>query len=106
MSRVADEETLGKALQDPAFKQTLRQLLATDNVTNLGYLVRTWLYLASVLAVSITFLEMRADLGIHWSFTFPVVLIAVFMVGAGQHQLTGLAHEGSHFILMKNRTLN
>ena len=61
MSRVADEETLGKALQDPAFKQTLRQLLATDNVTNLGYLVRTWLYLASVLAVSITFLEMRAD---------------------------------------------
>ena len=106
MSRVADEETLGKALQDPAFKQTLRQLLATDNVTNLGYLVRTWLYLAAVLAVSITFLEMRADLGIHWAFTIPVVLIAVFMVGAGQHQLTGLAHEGSHFILMKNRTLN
>ena len=30
----------------------------------------------------------------------------IILVGAGQHQLTGLAHEASHHILFKNRLCN
>jgi fatty acid desaturase len=32
--------------------------------------------------------------------------VAIVLVGAGQHQLTGLAHEASHHILLKNRFWN
>src|SRR5262245_2819075 len=35
-----------------------------------------------------------------------VTLPAFILIGAGQHQLTGLAHEGSHHILFANRVLN
>ncbi len=35
-----------------------------------------------------------------------VMLLAIVLVGAGQHQLSGLAHEGAHHILFKNRILN
>ena len=106
MSLATDEETLTEALKAPGFKQSLRQFLATDNFTNLGYLARTWLYLASVLATAVLFIEWRPELGLHWAWNIPVVLVAVVMIGAGQHQLTGLAHEGSHYILLKNRLLN
>jgi fatty acid desaturase len=41
-----------------------------------------------------------------WPWAVPVGLLAVVLVGAGQHQLTGLAHEGSHHILFRNRWLN
>lgn len=106
MSLATDEETLTQALKDPAFKQNLRRFLATDNFTNLWYLLRTWLYLAMVLAGAVLFIEMRPTWGLHWAWYIPVVMIAVVMIGAGQHQLTGLAHEGSHFILFRNRLLN
>jgi fatty acid desaturase len=44
----------------------------------------------------------------EWSvlWSVPVFLVAIILVGAGQHQLSGLAHEGSHHILFRNRTLN
>lgn len=106
MTLATDEETLTRALKDPSFKQTLRQFLATDNHTNLAYLFRTWLFLALVLATAVLFIESRPGLGLHWAWNIPVVLVAVVMIGAGQHQLTGLAHEGSHFLLLRNRVLN
>ena len=36
----------------------------------------------------------------------PVTFVAVILIGAGQHQLSGLAHEGVHHILFRNRKLN
>jgi fatty acid desaturase len=33
-------------------------------------------------------------------------LVAVVLIGAGQHQLSGLAHEGVHHTLFRNRKLN
>ena len=106
MSLETDEENLNQALKDPAFKQNLRQFLSTDNHTNLAYLARTWLYLAMVIAGAVAFIEFRPSMGLHWAWNIPVVMLAVVMVGAGQHQLSGLAHEGSHFILLKNRVFN
>ena len=40
-----------------------------------------------------------------WSLLWdvPVFLLAIVLVGAGQHQLSGLAHEGVHHILFRNR---
>jgi len=93
-------------LSDPAFKQRLQALRQTDNWTNWYYLLRTWLYLGLVLAGAISFFEWRADWGLSWWWNVPVALLAILLIGAGQHQLTGLAHEASHYILFRNRYLN
>src|SRR5262249_57025433 len=44
--------------------------------------------------------------GLGWWWEVPVGLFAIVLVGAGQHQLSGLAHEGSHHILFRGRYLN
>ena len=36
----------------------------------------------------------------------PVAFLAIVLIGAGQHQLTALAHEAAHHTLFKNRLAN
>ena len=54
-----------------------------------------YLYLAAVIGGTVWFDLHRASVG--WSFWWnvPVTLIAIVLIGAGQHQLSGLAHEAS-----------
>jgi fatty acid desaturase len=96
----------GKLLQDPQLKEQLQQLRQTDNVTNLWYLLRTYLFLTAVIGGTIWFYHFRVDAGLAWAWNVPVTLLAVILIGAGQHQLTGLAHEGAHHILFRNRVWN
>ena len=95
-----------KSLDDPEFKAELQRLRRTDNLTNWYYVARTYLYLAAVIAGAVWVFELaRADaISVWW--TVPVALLAIVLVGAGQHQLSGLAHEGVHHILFRNRLLN
>jgi fatty acid desaturase len=95
-----------RTLTDAAFKARLQELRQTNNRTNWLYIARTWLYLALVLGLSLWFFECRAEWGFSWWWNVPAALIAIILVGAGQHQLSGLAHEGSHYILFRNRILN
>jgi fatty acid desaturase len=41
-----------------------------------------------------------------FAWNIPVAVVAVVLVGAGQHQLSGLAHEAVHHILFRHRYLN
>jgi fatty acid desaturase len=100
------EAPAAKSLADPALKAALQELRRTDNVTNWWFLFRTYLYLALVIGGAVWFFESRAELGVPWALNVLVALVAIVLVGAGQHQLTGLAHEGSHYILFRNRYLN
>jgi fatty acid desaturase len=90
-------------LSDPRIKEQLQGLRQTDNFTNLYYLARTYLFLTLVIGGTLWFYAIN-----EWSFwlNVPVTMVAVFLIGAGQHQLTGLAHEASHHILLKNRWWN
>jgi fatty acid desaturase len=106
MATAAPPETKLKTLQDPRLKDLLQQLRRTDNYTNLYYLLRTYLYLTAVLGGTIWFYLTAAEMGLSWWWNVPVTLLAIILVGAGQHQLTGLAHEASHHILFRNRYLN
>jgi fatty acid desaturase len=91
------------SLSDPRIKEKLQDLRVTDNITNLLYLARTYLYLTLVIGGTICFYTYN-----DWSIwlNVPVTIIAIVLIGAGQHQLTGLAHEASHHILLKNRFWN
>lgn len=95
-----------KTLQDPALKETLQRLRQVDDVRNLLALVKTWAYLAIVIAAAIAFDRYRMAMGWHWATLIPVFFTALVCVGAGQHQLTALGHEGSHHVLLRNRFLN
>jgi fatty acid desaturase len=96
----------GKSLQDPRLKEHLQRLRQTDNVTNLYYLIRTYLFLAAVIGGTIWFYHYRAEADWAWAWNVPVTLVAIVLVGAGQHQLTGLSHEAAHHILFRNRRFN
>jgi fatty acid desaturase len=95
-----------KSLTDPDFKAELQRLRQTDNITNWYYLLRTYLYLAVVIGGSVTVFEYIRLNELGWWWSIPAALIAIVLVGAGQHQLSGLAHEGVHHILFRNRWLN
>src|SRR5438552_2720377 len=99
-------QTQTKSLRDPRLKEMLQDLRRTDNVTNIYYFIRIYLYFAVVIGVTIWFYHESAALGLSWWYSVPVTLLAIVLVGAGQHQLTGLAHEASHHILFKNRLIN
>ncbi|MBI3409178.1 MAG: fatty acid desaturase [Planctomycetes bacterium] len=92
-----------QTLADPRVKDKLQALRQTDNVTNIYYLARTYLYLA--LVIGGTFWLYDANVWAWW-WNVPVTLLAIVLVGAGQHQLTGLSHEASHHILFKSRYWN
>ena len=95
-----------KSLSDADLKAAIQELRRTDNVTNWWYIARVYLYLALVIGAAVWFFESRESLGVSWWLNVPVAFVAIVLVGAGQHQLSGLAHEGSHYILFRNRYLN
>lgn len=92
--------------RDNSLGLTLQRLRRTDNYTNLWYLFRTWAYLIAVIGGTIWFWHYREAAGLSFWWNVPVTLLAITAVGAGQHQLTGLAHEASHHILFQHRLLN
>jgi fatty acid desaturase len=95
-----------KSLKDPELKEKLQRLRQTDNYTNLYYLARTYLLLAAVIGGTVWFYHSQSSAGLSFWWNVPVTILAGVMVGALQHQLTGLAHEGSHHILFRNPYLN
>lgn len=95
-----------KSLQDADLKEQLQQLRRTDNTSNLVYLVRTWLYFALVIGAAIAFDRYRLAQDWSWLWSVPVAVLAIILVGAGQHQLSALSHEAVHHILFRNRTWN
>jgi fatty acid desaturase len=95
-----------KTLSDPELKAALQDLRSTDNLTNGWFILRTYVYLVLVIGGAVWFCENREVLDLPWVLNLPVALVAIVLVGAGQHQLSGLAHEGSHYILFRNRYLN
>jgi fatty acid desaturase len=95
-----------KSLKEPRVREILQDLRRTDNFTNIYYFIRIYLYFAVVIGGTIWFYHENAAQGFGWWWNIPVTLLAIILVGAGQHQLTGLAHEASHHILFKNRLIN
>jgi len=100
------DEPCTKTLSDSAFKAALQELRRTDNLRNWWYVLRTYAFLAISLGGAVWFFESRPELDVSWWWNLPVAFLAIACVGAGQHQLSALAHEGSHYILFRNRWLN
>jgi fatty acid desaturase len=97
----------GRSLNSPEMMRRVNALRQTDNVTNWRYIAREYLFLGSVVGLTIAFYNLRAGWGLtSWLWDVPVTLFAVLLIGAGQHRLTTLSHEASHYLLFRNRLLN
>lgn len=97
---------LGKTLNSRELNTLIHPLRFRDNYTNLGYIAIEYLTLAAILISTITFCELRESWGLAWAWNVPVVTLAVLLVGVIQHRFAGLAHEGAHYILLKNPVAN
>jgi fatty acid desaturase len=93
-------------LRDPAFRDFLQQVRQTNNWTNWLYIARSWLFILVVLAAAVVGLEWVRQSGVGWGWAVPIVVASAILVGAGQHHLGVLGHEGSHRTLFRNRWLN
>jgi fatty acid desaturase len=105
MSTTLTERT-AKRLNDPDLIRRVNGLRKLDNWTNWFYLVREYLFLGSVVGLTIAFYELRGEWGLAWLWNVPVTLFALLLIGAGQHRLSTLSHEASHYMLFRNRVLN
>lgn len=86
--------------------EAVRELKARDNVTNWPYLAQIYLVIAATIAGAIALNAEIAARGWAWEWTLLVNAIAILVLGATQHQFGGAIHEGTHFLLFKNRKLN
>lgn len=97
---------LGRKFNDRDLVRQLRPLRVTDNTTNLLYLSLDLATLLAIVAPTILWSLYRQEIGLTWLYDIPTTLLAIVLVGAVQHRLAGLAHEASHFTLLKNRQAN
>jgi fatty acid desaturase len=95
-----------QSVSSPDVLRRVNALRKTDNVTNWFYFAQEYLYLGSVVGLTIAFYHFRLEWDLSWFWNVPLTLLAIVMVGAGQHRLTTLAHEASHYMLFRNRQLN
>lgn len=84
----------------------LEALKARDNTTNWAYLGFNWLVIVTTLAIAVTAENALIAAGYGWWTVVPVAALAIVVMGASQHQLGGAIHEGTHYQLFANRTLN
>jgi fatty acid desaturase len=81
-------------------------LMRADNRTNLVYLAREYVLLAAVLLACVgTHRAWSVGSVSMWVFA-PCAAVGVLAVAACQHRLSGLAHEASHYTLLRNKLAN
>lgn len=98
--------TPAKAINDPDCQRRINALRKLDNVAGWYYLAREYFYLALCVGLPIVFFQWREASGLSWPWDVPVVLLAIVLVGAGQHRLVTLTHEAGHYMLFRSRLLN
>ncbi len=95
------EETAARAA-----RAEILALKARDNTTNFYYIAGIYIVIIASLTIGIWAWEANraGELAAGWLvlLTIPVVLA----IGASQHQLGAIIHEGTHYTLFKNRNLN
>lgn len=84
----------------------LRQYRQPNNLSNIWYLGKDLATATMLVGGSIWLCENYTALGVPLVLVVLLVAVAVVLIGAVQHRLAGLGHEGSHQVLFRNRWLN
>jgi fatty acid desaturase len=84
----------------------IRELKKRDNHTNFAPIGFVYLVIVASIVATIWSYHLVAAAGLGWWWNIPMTLFAITAIGASQHQFGGIIHEGTHFILFENKTLN
>src|SRR5271169_5246751 len=90
-----------RELNTPEMQRRVNALRTIDNVTNWYWLAREYLFLALIVGLTIFFYQSREEWEIGWAWNVPVTLLAIVLIGAGQHRIVNLGHEASHYMLFQ-----
>jgi len=87
-------------------RETIAELRKLDNTTNVRFIAGTWAVIAITVGLATWCYSafLAGDIAFWW--TVPVTIVAALVIGAAQHQLGGIVHEGTHFLLFKDRQVN
>ncbi len=84
----------------------VKQLKERDDRTNFRYIAMVYAIMLGTIAATVWSFHLVAQAGLGWWWNIPAALVAIIIIGASQHQLGGIIHEGTHYILFKDRLLN
>ena len=84
----------------------MEEFKSRDNWTNWRYLALNWFVIIATLFLAIWGEDQLRSWGYGWEAIGPLALVAIIVMGASQHQLGGAIHEGTHYQLFADRTLN
>jgi len=87
-------------------RDALKTLAERDNVTNFLYIGRIYAIMIAALVTGVYVSELYRFNGVSGWVAWPLVGFVVMVIGASQHQLGAIIHEGTHYVLFKNRKLN
>lgn len=87
-------------------REKLRSLRDVNGKRNLIYLLVDYLTIIAVFALGWGFLEIRSQWNLPTWSLIPVFALGVIVMGGVQHRLAAIAHEASHYTLLKNKVLN
>ncbi|MBM3996004.1 MAG: fatty acid desaturase [Planctomycetes bacterium] len=105
MATATTSETL-PTIDDPEIMRQVNELRQIDNSTNWYYLAREWVFIALVIAISVTLFQTFWDGWWSLVWAIPLTFATHLCIGASQHRLATLTHEAAHYMLFKNRLLN
>ncbi len=84
----------------------IQALKERDNTTNIGYLASVYAIMLATIVVTVWSCLAALDGRLSWAVAVPVSVLSVMIMGASQHQLGGVIHEGTHYILFADRKLS
>jgi fatty acid desaturase len=82
------------------------RLLRPNAWASVRYIAQEWAMLVVVLAGAVWALTAWRAGELSTAIFLPVAILATIAVGALQHRLSGLGHEGCHWSLFKNKLVN
>ncbi|MEL7049034.1 MAG: fatty acid desaturase, partial [Pseudomonadota bacterium] len=88
------------------FAAQIAQLKERDNTTNLYYIAQIYLIIVATAVGTIWAWESAFAGNLSWGWVTAISIIAIAIMGASQHNLGAVIHEGTHYLLFKNRKLN
>ncbi len=84
-------------------RDEMQALKARDNITNIFYIAQV--YTIMILTISATVISYTYFLSgsLNWLWLIPVTILSTVIMGASQHQLGGITHEGTHYTLFADK---
>lgn len=103
---VSDAPTPGRSAAGRLSRDEVQAFKARDNFTNLGYIAGIYVVIIAAIAGGVWAVESYIGGGLPLAAMVPIAIVSVLAIGASQHQLGAVIHEGTHYTLFANRKFN